>query len=228
MSRNRRTRPGADKPLHPTAGPSREERIFYVAVEGEATEPDYLAYLNKEFGQDLRFRIQPLWRRYGLKPQEVVDRVLAEHDPDDKDNEFWALFDRDEHTGIPQAFAVARENNVRVGFSHPSFDLWLLLHFTAFSGAQSGSSGLVHEKLRRHRGFERFNINGDKSVRDARADTLKGHERAAAKRARKLTNDCPNKKCNEQGGHVDHCDPLRRDPSTNVWELLVALKIIDD
>jgi hypothetical protein len=28
-------------------------RLFYVAVEGEVTEPDYLAYLNREFGGEL-------------------------------------------------------------------------------------------------------------------------------------------------------------------------------
>lgn len=207
--------------------------MFYVAVEGESTEPDYLGYLNKEFGPDLRFRILPLWRRNGLKPREVVDRVLSEskvlaqRDPDDDESEFWALFDRDEHTGIPHAFAAAKAGGVKVGFSHPSFDLWLLLHFAAFSGAQSGSSDLVHEKLRRRPGFEQFGVKGDKSVRNGRADALTGHESNAAKRAKKLANDCPNQMCNENSGHASHCDPLCRDPSTNVWELLVALKIID-
>jgi hypothetical protein len=227
VSRKRRTTAGADRTLHAIPGPSREERIFYVAVEGQSTEPDYLDYLNKEYGQDRRFRIQPLWRRNGLKPREVVETVLAERGPDEDWSESWALFDRDEHTGIPQAFATARENSVRVGFSHPSFDLWLLLHFTASSGAQSGSSDLVHEKLRRCQGFERFGVNGDKSVRHDRLDALKGNERAAAQRARKLTNDCSNQECDEHRGHVDRCDPVGRDPSTNLWELLAALKIID-
>lgn len=225
MSKKRRTDPNADKPLHPGPRPSREERIFYVAVEGESTEPDYLNYLNKEFAEDLRFRIQPLWRSNGLKPPEVVDAVLAQRTEDEKD-EFWALFDRDEHVGIPQAIAKARKNDVQVAFSNPSFDLWLLLHFTAVSGAQGGSSAIVHEKLRKYPAFETFAI-GDKSVRNGRAEALKGKENAAARRARKLDDDCPNTACNKNDGHADHCDPLRRDPFTGVWELLVALKIIE-
>jgi hypothetical protein len=229
VSKKRRTDSNADKPLHPGPRPPREERVFYVAVEGESTEPDYLNHLNREFGEDLRFRIEPLWKSNGLKPREVVDAVLAQRSQDEKDEKdvFWALFDRDEHVGIPQAVAKARKNDIRVAFSHPSFDLWLLLHFVAFSGAQSGSSDVVHEKLRKWPGFETFAVNGDKSVRGTRAEVLKGKESAAAKHAKKLTNDCPNPACNENDGHADHCEPLCRDPSTDVWKLLVALKIID-
>ncbi|HEV8559591.1 MAG TPA: RloB family protein [Actinophytocola sp.] len=229
MSKKRRTDPNADRPLHPGPRPPREERVFYVAVEGASTEPDYLSYLNDEFGRDLRFRIHPLWRSKGLKPREVVEAVLAQRSQDEGDekDEFWALFDRDEHVGIPQAIAKAKKNDVRIGFSHPSFDLWLLLHLAAFSGAQGGSSVIVHEKLRKHPAFETFEPNGDKSIRNERVEALKGKENVAAKRARKLTNDCPNPACNENDGHADHCDPLCRDPSTDMWELLVALKIIE-
>jgi len=189
------------------------------------TEPDYLAYLDETFGEEHQFRIHREFRSKGLKPREVVDRVLKHRD---EVGELWALFDRDNHEGIPETFAAAKQANVKVAFSHPSFDLWLLLHFDSFSGAQNGSDDIVHEKLRRQRHYETFSDDGDKSVKGARAGALTGSEKAATKRAKQLTNDCPTPACSEKAGHADYCDPLRRDPSTDVWRLQAALGIVDD
>ncbi|MFI7533420.1 RloB family protein [Streptosporangium sp. NPDC049376] len=125
-------------------------RILYVACEGEATEPDYLDYLNERFGDgDGRgrrpFRIQPVSRRSGRTPSGIVEAARQAAGED----EAWALFDRDQWKDIPQAAEAAARGRVELALSHPSFDLWLLLHFQAFGGAQSGSSKLVVEKLRR-------------------------------------------------------------------------------
>ncbi len=221
MSR-RRSDPNVERPLHRQPGRPRGGRIFYVAVEGESAEPDYLDYLNERFGDEHDFFIQPLWRRHGFKPGEVVSKALELR----SEGEVWAMFDRDEHPDIPQAMAAAKRGGVHVAFSHPSFDLWLLLHFTGFnSGRQNGSSKVVHEKLREHEGFETFGID-DKSVRGERADALFGKEWIAARNARKLADDCATPACSAAAGHANHCDPLKRDPSTGVGELLVALKII--
>jgi len=39
-------------------------------------------------------------------------------------DQLWALFDRDQDVGIPEAFREAAKAGVRVAFSNPSFDLW--------------------------------------------------------------------------------------------------------
>jgi hypothetical protein len=91
---------------------------------------------------------------------EQRDEVVA----GDRRVQLWALFDRDQHQDIPQAMRDARDGGVRVAFSHPSFDLWLLLHFTSTSGQQGGSSRIVHQKLRQCAGFETFDSHNDKSV----------------------------------------------------------------
>lgn len=33
---------------------------------------------------------------------------------------------------------------------------------------------------------------------------------------------------NRRSGHAENCDPLKRDPSTDVWRLLVHLGIVED
>ncbi|MEV0604805.1 RloB family protein [Polymorphospora rubra] len=139
--------------------------MFYVAVEGESTEPDYLTYLNREFGAEHQFLIHPLYKRNGMTPGRVVDRALEQRDEiagDDARAQLWALFDRDQHRDIPKALRDARAGGVRIAFSNPSFDLWLLLHFTDVSGQQNGSSRVVHSKLRQQPGFETFGVRNDK------------------------------------------------------------------
>src|SRR5262249_11541771 len=194
------------------------------------------AYLNKEFGPEHRFFIQPLFKRNGMTPRQVVARALEYRDEvgggdtegdGRRDGQLWALFDRDQHHDIPAAMREARVGGVRVGFSHPSFDLWLLLHFTDVSEQQSGSSRIVHEKLRQHAGFETFDIHNDKSIGERRVDALRGKQGDATRRAKKLVDECPTGACSASDDHTSHCDPLRRDPSTNVWRLLVELGIVN-
>jgi hypothetical protein len=77
------------------------------------------------------------------------EAVTIVSDPRERGNggpvhEVWALFDRDQHTDVREAFARIEEHNaeaavnsyedIQIGFSHPSFDLWLLLHFQQLSG----------------------------------------------------------------------------------------------
>ena len=55
-------------------------------------------------------------------------------------DEVWAFFDRDQWSDIPQVFAAARRAGVRVAFSHPAFELWLMLHFRQFAAPQGGDN----------------------------------------------------------------------------------------
>ncbi|WP_282794380.1 RloB family protein [Streptomyces sp. CC224B] len=233
------------------------ERILYVGCEGESTEPDYLRYLNGRFGNGERgnppFRIVPVFEKDGLTPERVVDKVNVKADGD----EAWALFDRDRHTKIPQAVADAAATGVELCFSHPSFDLWLLLHFQEFGGKQSGSSENVKTKLRKaHLAFKKFDERNDKSVKGPRATALAGKAVHAITNARRLVSQCEHGACKAaqakivetrepggtvvrsgpkpperwaaRSGHAPTCPVLDRDPSTDVWRLLASLGITKD
>ncbi|MFF3441049.1 RloB family protein [Streptosporangium sp. NPDC002721] len=226
-------------------------RVLYVACEGESTEPDYLDYLNDQFGDGgdrgrQPFRIQLVPRRDGRTPSGIVEAVRKVAGED----EAWALFDRDRWNDIPQAVKAAAASRVELAFSHPSFDLWLLLHFQMFGGAQSGSGKVVVEKLRQARGadaFKEYGKKGEKSIRGARRDALKGLEGKAVAHARSLVASCAQGSCAPgrakigpvdleaepespqewaaRSGHAPECQVLQRDPSTDVWRLLIALGI---
>ncbi|MFF3789499.1 RloB family protein [Streptomyces sp. NPDC001981] len=236
-------------PTPPPPADTRAERVLYIGCEGESTEPDYLNYLNERFGDgsrtgQQRFRIQPVYAKNGLTPAKVVAAVREKA----REDEAWALFDRDQHHDIPQALEEAAEDATEVCFSHPSFDLWLLLHFQAFGGGQSGSSRAVVEKLRQaDPAFRNFDKRNDKSVEGNRRKALETQEAMAVSNAKSLVSQCEHGSCKanlaktrafERGnarkstaawaarsGHATDCPVLSRDPSTDVWRLLVSLGI---
>jgi RloB-like protein len=244
--RSRRTRPERGKSLTAERPPRSPARIIYVIAEGEVTEPDYCTALNNHFKDEHQFYINTRYsRKNGLHPLEVAEEAITiASDPRDRgDNgtvhEVWALFDRDQHTDVREAFARIQEHNatapangsknVHIGFSHPSFDLWLLLHFQQLGNPQDGSSAQVHQKLRSYPAFGRFGSGtaGSKAITADRAEQLlaPGRIESAVRNARALAKQCPTGSCSSTGGHADGCDPLYRDPSTDVWHLLQSLGI---
>lgn len=257
----RKKRRGAideERPLEPVvpAG-SRRERVLYVGCEGEKTEPDYLEYLNERFGRGdgsrTPFRIQPVFKKNGLLPEQTVEAVRAYAAED----EAWAIFDRDRHPRIEDTVEDAAASSVEVCLSHPSFDLWLLLHFQAFGGRQSGDNTNVVDKLRKaHPAYKRFDKNNDKSVQGPRRKALEGKEKDAVAHAKSLLAQCEYDACkasqaqyepvdrlspenpdhlpqsprkwSARSGHALDCPILDRDPSTDVWRLLRSLEIVTD
>jgi hypothetical protein len=240
VSRRRRTTAESEQPIH--RGPSprwRARRVFYIAVEGEETEPDYLDYLNAEFGDEHGFYIHVLAKKGGYKPLPAVNAALAyqgdveDHDKDETADpalrpQLWAMFDHDTHVQIREAFSLAEREGLKIAFSHPSFDLWLLLHFSDFQSSQSGSSTIVVEKLRgADPVFARYATrSGEKKLDEPRINALRGNHSQAAKRAQRLSDDCRTGVCSRRAGHASHCQPASRDPSTDVWRLLAALGIL--
>jgi hypothetical protein len=238
----RRARPQRGKSLSARPRLRKPRQVIYVVAEGEVTEYNYCTALSNAFAERLEFRIDtpPLQtRRNGLKPIEVAEHALivaARTENERRDSvsastsavsQIWALFDKDQHPRIPEAFArLAGHERIRVAFSHPSFDLWLLLHFTMVSDPQGGSSELVHSRLRRCPGFGRFGSDG-KRITQARAAELMRADRiaAAVRNAKALVRSCPTGSCSALDGHAAYCDPLRRDPSSDVWRLIECLGI---
>ncbi|MFI6947679.1 RloB family protein [Streptomyces sp. NPDC050422] len=253
--RKRKSRKGEEKPLvAPTPPPpadTRAQRVLYVGCEGESTEPDYLNYLNERFGDGSlsggrRFKIQPVYTKNGYTPARAVAAAQSRAGED----EAWALFDRDKHHDIADAVKLAAEQGTEVCFSHPSFELWLLLHFQDFGGRRSGKNEDVIAALRKaDPAFKKFDTRNNKSVKDKRRTALDEKESGAVSRARRMVKQCEHGRCEAkstrkdryqwagaperpdplipQSGHAADCPVLGRDPSTDVWRLLVSLEIVD-
>jgi hypothetical protein len=221
---------GHFRPLRRPSGPDRRRRVLHLFVEGEVTEATYADRINEHFGRERRFHLKVHERRTAGKPRELVDaaislrieelpRVRERRDPR-REPEVWCLFDRDEHGEVDTAVAEAIRNGVQVAFSHPCFELWLLLHFQPFAAQLNGRCADLTSKLRQQHRFERF----DKHVGEMEWAALDGRFDDARTRALQLVAQCPSGGCGPEE-HGPHCVPTKRDPSTDVWKLLDSLRL---
>ncbi|MFF4804624.1 RloB family protein [Streptomyces sp. NPDC001351] len=258
MSKRRQRSTGGAVRRTPSSYRDPSERVVYIATEGPKTEQDYVILLNQVYGRKKGFRLHfcPHPDRNGLRPKEVVETVIEA--ARGSDAEMWALFDRDSGDKTPHdirdAMRLAAEKGVQVALSHPSFELWLLLHFQQHSSPEGGLNATVIDRLRRHPdadGFAGYDTqSGDrgKGLGGARGQALLGREEIAVRNARSLVRQClhPHGGCSARDltvgripaegesyedwtrrtGHAPGCDPAERDPSADVWRLLVSLGIV--
>ena len=129
--RNRERKPGRRVPFR------KARPLILIVCEGEITEPEYLkGFTNAVRNPLVDIRIAP---EHGV-PKTLVDtakrhkkdaekRGEREKDENLKFDEVWVVFDFDEHPKIPDSMQMARDNDIEVAMSNPSFELWLLLHF---------------------------------------------------------------------------------------------------
>jgi hypothetical protein len=203
--------------------------VLHLFVEGQVTEASYADRIN-DLGREQRFHLKVHERRTAGKPRDLVDEAISlrtrelprARDRRDlrREPEVWCLFDRDEHGDVDTAIAETLRNGVRVAFSHPCFELWLLLHFQLYATPLSGRCADVTSKLRKYKGFERF----DKYIGEVEWAALSGHSDAARTRALQLVHECPSGGCGPED-HASNCVPTKRDPSTDVWKLLDSLRL---
>ena len=109
-------------------------RRLLVFTEGRATEPDYI----KHWYRMHRDRVLVALDSFHGTPMSLVERAVARKRSDlreerrgrgDAWDEYWCVFDRDEHPYLAEAFSEAASNGISVAFSNPCIELWLMLHF---------------------------------------------------------------------------------------------------
>jgi len=103
-----------------------------IVCEGEQTEPNYFNGWLRSKGFKLAnpaFKAKdnsPIGVAKEAKNQYKEARILKI--PDDQIH-VWAVFDRDGHPGIPEAFDILRGLPIGVAFSNICFEFWVLLHY---------------------------------------------------------------------------------------------------
>lgn len=220
MTRRRRGSPslaraGSRSPEHRA-----HNAIFYIVTEGECTEYDYFRQLDQTHGPDRKFLIKtllPHTQQNGLTPPRVFEhacRLAAAPEID----QVWGLFDHDGRKDVDQVCLRAKPERVHVALSHPSFELWLLLHLREFTPGdrQHGKSELIIDKLRdAHPAFTNYGKR-KKRIGKSHFDALMAGNGIsnAVHRARRLSR------------HFSHETPSQRDPSTEVYRLIEALGIV--
>ena len=116
------------------ATPGSAPRQIVVFAEGSKTEPDYLAYWHRAN----RGRVQVVIDGGLGAPMTVVDRAADQKRQEAKEagrgrgrasDEYWCVFDVDQHPNVGQAIDKALANGISVAMSNPCIELWFILHF---------------------------------------------------------------------------------------------------
>lgn len=121
-------------------------------------------------------------------------------------DEYWCVFDCDEHPYIDWALREAEANQIGIAFSNPCVELWFTLHFadqTAWINRQAA------KKLARE------HLKCGKSLTPEALSRLGSLYVEAKSRAQALEHK-----------HELDGSPLRSNPSSSVWELVE--RICDD
>src|SRR5271155_3395078 len=128
MRGRHRPPPTSLKRRKPSRGPKIAVTIF---AEGSRTEVFYF----KAVKSDAQNRLVEISGGCGV-PETLVSTAIAHkkrrrqraRDSFERDDQVWAVFDRDEHD-VASAIARAKAQGVMVAYSNPCFELWGLLHY---------------------------------------------------------------------------------------------------
>lgn len=111
---------------------ARRRRVIKVFTEGRLTEVEYLA----KWANELRFELAIDIDRFHGTPLALVHRAVdlrraagrTSQGVAGSFDELWCVFDCDEHPHVDEARRVAAQNDIRVAYSNPCFELWRVLH----------------------------------------------------------------------------------------------------
>jgi hypothetical protein len=208
-----------------------KKKLFYtifIACEGNNTEPNYLGRLVEEIDEVRRMRVEIFPRPKiqdadgsalpeGNRRSDPVGLVEACRAQLDTFDEAWAVFDKDGHSGIADAFKLANEpvdgKRVRIAFSSIAFEHWILLHFEKNRTAFLKSADLIAKHFHDRGLFPNY----AKSKRIDIYPVLKGRTIAALENAAWLRYQA-RKDQEIPGGAI-----FEMNPYTNVDELVKIL-----
>lgn len=117
------------------AGPVRLSFHLRVYCEGEVSENIYLTHWYRKYRDRVVVSIAD---HQATTPLQLVQRAVREKKCDeaaqrgDKGrayDEYWCVFDVDEHPNLDAALTMARDNDIKIALSNPCLELWFFLHF---------------------------------------------------------------------------------------------------
>lgn len=133
-----------------------------IQCEGQKTEPNYLDELCKACGVRHRLEVKVKAGR-GRNAVVTVESAIAEGNRrilgERVYDNVWCVLDV-EHAAhevkLNEAVTLAREHNIRMFLSNPSFEVWLLAHFERttrfFENGDAAEAYLSHTHWRRYFG----------------------------------------------------------------------------
>jgi len=189
--------------VRPGSAPADRKQI-YVFVEGD-TERDYLDHWHRRFRDDVHVAID----KCRGSPLRLVSEAVKQRSHDLAEekrgrgrarDEYWCVFDRDEHQDFNDAITEAATGNVRVAFSNPCLELWFVLH------SRDQTAWIHRDDVQRE---SKRILKCGKNLTSQALESLDGTFDDARRRARQL-----------DLWHEGNGSPPRSNPSSSMWELI--------
>ena len=108
-----------------------------IATEGEKTEPDYFAYLDRIY-HDINIIVFPA-NNGRSQPRQVLNYLLCQKQDLAKielsSYQYWIVIDHDHRprSELEKVMQDAEANQISVADSNPCFEAWLLQHFSSLT-----------------------------------------------------------------------------------------------
>ena len=203
MTRGRSRSPHKGKPA-----PAIAKKQIYVFSEGERTEPDYIRHWQREH----RNQVVVVIDDFHDGPLQLVDRAIDRRQDDMREerrgrgrafDEYWCVFDRDEHGNFDSAVNRAVSRDIRVAHTNPCIELWFMLHFV-------DQTAFIHRHDAQQRSKELLGCE-KRLTRDALVQLQAAFD-SARTRAQAL----------DRKHDLDDSAP-RANPSSSIWCLIEAI-----
>jgi RloB-like protein len=197
------------KRLVRSVGGTQARRRLLVFTEGEQTETSYLLAWSRVLRHLVEVEISP---DHGA-PQTLVALARNAKVGSDREfkrgrgrqyDEFWCVFDVDEHPGLDEALRQATVAGISVAVTNPCIELWFLLHWV-------DQTAYTH----RHdvqRAAAQYIGTGKRLDPTAAVALIKRYE-FARERA-----------CELDRMHALNGSPAGSNPSSSVWRLIDSLR----
>ncbi len=197
-----------------TSTPARDQisdRRLYIFTEGQGTEKDYINHWFRKYRSHIRIVID----KFHGSPLRLVEEAIKQRKQDVRDekqsrgraaDEYWAVFDCDEHQDFDEAIKEAAANNIRIAVSNPCIELWFILHFR-------DQTAWLHRRDAQKESEQRLKCT-KRLTRQALEALDEGFD------------DAKGRALHLDKWHEGNDSPLRSNPSSSVWELVE--RICDD
>lgn len=124
----------SDRPSRPGRTSAAKRQSVLAFTEGKKTEPVYLAHWHRMH----RTRVTVTIDDFHGAPLQLVKTAVAQRSADlrsakrgkgDAYDQYWCVFDIDEHPHVDQALQLAASSQISIAVTNPCIELWFLLHF---------------------------------------------------------------------------------------------------
>ena len=121
-------------PSRPGKSSASRRQSVLVYTEGKKTEPVYLTHWHRMHRERVivtvdEFHGTPLQLVEAAAAQRSADLRAAKRGKGDAYDQYWCVFDIDEHPFVDRALQLAMSSQVGIAVTNPCIELWFLLHF---------------------------------------------------------------------------------------------------